>query len=307
MAGRRDELLPPELLDGLGDLEWVGRLVARGLGPGIHRSAFVGLGEDFEHHRPYQQGDDLRHLDWKLLARTDRLYVRRYRETTNLPTTFIIDASPSMDFAGVEEGSGGLTKLRFAALLVAALGRLGRNAGDLPGLAVTGGSGGEPLHLLPPRPGREAWHHFLHTLDTLEAGEASPLAPVLTRVGELGRRGGRIILLSDFLEEDGGRELWTQAGHLRARGDEVTAIRILTPDELGEGLEVDGLFADPEAPDAPVPGRPRGDEGYRERLSAYYTLLARNLEERGVQWWEARTTDPLLPLLRGWLRGQGPP
>ncbi len=304
MAGKSE--LPPELLDGIEDLEWVGRHVARGLGPGIHPSTLVGFGEDFERHRPYQQGDDLRHLDWRLLARTDRLHVRRYREAANLRTMFVLDGSPSMGFAGIDvrpkKGEGPLTKLRFAALLVAVLGHLAREAGDVPGLVVSGGPDGSPLYFQSARPGKEAWHALLHTLHGLEAGEPSPLAPILDRVGGLPR--GRVIILSDFLEEDGGEALWREAGHLCARGDDVTAIRILTPDELGRGSEADGLFADPEYPDRTVPGRPRGDVGYAERLARYYGHLARELEERGVEWWEATTTDPLLPLLRGWIRGE---
>ena len=298
--------VPAELLEGIEDLEWVGRQVARGLGPGIHRSTRIGFGEDFERHRPYQQGDDLRHLDWRLLARTDRLHVRRYRETTHLRTTFVVDASPSMDFAGIEvepeRGRGPLTKLRFAALLVAVLGHLSRDDGDLTGLIVSGGPDGRPLYLQPPRHGRESWLALLHALHGLEAGEPAALAPLLTRVGSLPR--GRVVILSDFLEDDDGEGLWTEAGHLRARGDEVTAIRILTPDELGRGSGSDGLFADPEDPDRVVPGRPRGDTGYTQRLEAYYRRVARELEGRGILWWEACTTDPLLPLLRGWIRGE---
>lgn len=302
---RRDDLLPPELLDGLGDLEWAGRLVARGLGPGIHRSRMVGLGEDFERHRPYQQGDDLRHLDWRLLARTDRLHVRRYRESTNLRTTLVVDASPSMAFAGIDLQDQPISKLRFAAILAAVLGRLARDTGDLPGLAISGGPGRGPADLLPPRAGREAWHAFLHALTNLEVGAAGPLAPTLSRVGGMSRRGGRVVILSDFLEDDGGEAIWTEAGHLRARGDEVTAIRILTPDELGQGQRSDGLYVDPEDPGLALPGSPGGDAGYRERLAGYYRRLARRLEERGVTWWEARTTDPFLPLIRGWMRGEG--
>jgi len=305
MAAKFD--LPPELLDGIEDLAWVGRQVARGLGPGVHRSTLVGLGEDFERHRPYQQGDDLRHLDWRLLARTDRLHVRRYRETTNVRTTFIVDGSPSMGFAGIEvqpqRGKGPLTKLRYAVLLVAVLGHLARDAGDLPGLVVSGGPDGTPLHIQPARPGREAWHALLHALHGLEVGEPAPLAPILTRVGGLPR--GRVVILSDFLQDDQGEAFWTQAGHLRARGDDVTAIRILTPDELGQGSAADGLFVDPEDPDRAIPGRPRGDRGYIERLEGYYRRVALELEDRGVLWWEACTTDPLLPLLRGWIRGEG--
>ncbi len=296
----RDDLLPPELLDGLKDLEWVGDLVARGLGSGIHRSPFAGRGEDFERHRPYQQGDDLRHLDWRLLARTDRLHVRRYRETSNLRTTLVVDATPSMAFPH----DGDVTKLRFATLLAAAFGRLARDAGDLPGLALAGVTEG----FLHPRPGREAWHALLHTLTHLAPGDPASLAPTLHRVGEEVRAGGRVVILSDFLEVDDGASVASEAAHLRARGDAVTAIRILSPEELGEGEGSDALYHDPEDPGVEIPGDPSRDPAYLERLSAYYGALSQRLGRAGVQWWEARTTDPLLPLLRSWLRapGRGP-
>jgi len=298
MVRHRDDLLPPELLDGLKDLEWVGDLVARGLGSGIHRSPFVGRGEDFERHRPYQQGDDLRHLDWRLMARSDRLYVRRYRETSNLRTTLVVDATPSMAFP--EDGS--ITKLRFAVLLAAALGRLARDVGDLPGLAVTGG---QTANFLPPRPGREAWHALLHTLTHLTAGEPGSLAPTLHRVGQRVSAGGRVVILSDFLEEDDGAKVVSEASHLRARGDEVTAIRILSPEELGEGEKEDALYRDPEDPAVEIPGDPARDPAYQDRLTAYYGALSQRMGNAGIHWWEARTTDPLLPLLRRWLRDPG--
>lgn len=300
MARRRADLLPPELLDGLNDLEWVGELVARGLGSGIHPSPFVGRGEDFDRHRPYQQGDDLRHLDWRLLARTDRLYVRRYRETSNLRTTLVVDTTPSMDFPPDEP----VSKLRFAAILAAALGRLARDAGDLPGLAQAGNPDpAQQFH--PPRPGREAWHGLLHALTRLQAGTPVSLAPTLHQVGERVSAGGRVVIISDFLEEDGGAALLSEAAHLRARGDEVTAIRVLSPEELGQGKARDALYRDPEDPEVAIPGDPTRDPAYQERLRAYYRSLSQGLEQAGVRWWTARTTDPLLPLLRQWLRPPG--
>jgi len=297
---REEELLPPELLDELGDLEWAARLVVRGLGPGIHRSSLVGRGEDFDRHRPYQQGDDLRHLDWKLLARTDRLHVQRFRESSSLRAVVVVDASPSMDFASSAEA--GVTKLRYAALLAAALGHLLRLAGDRPGLMITGGREGGPATFLPPRSGRERWHAFLHALSRMGPGQASSLGPMLEEVAEGMPAGGRVVVLSDFLEDDEGEAVVRTLGLLRARGDEVTAIRILTPEELGEGPGEDALYTDPENPERRIPGAPARDEGYRSRLQAYYGRLARSLTERGVDWYEARTTDPLVPVLRSWLQ-----
>lgn len=294
-----EQLLSPEFLDGLDDLEWAARMVARGLAHGVHPSALQGRSGEFDRHRAYQQGDDLRHLDWRLLARTDRLYVRRFRETSNLETMFVVDATPSMDFSG--EG-GSPTKLRCAILLAAALGHVSRGAGDLPGLVVTGGPDGEPATLLPARAGRERWRAFLHALQRTGPGAPASLARAVELTGDLLPRGGRVVTLSDFLDEDDLPALVKATGQLRAGGAEVMAIRILTPEELGEAGGDDALWADPEDPERPVPGAPSQDAAYLTRLDAYYRTWAGRLREQGVSWQEARTTDPLIPLVRSWIR-----
>jgi uncharacterized protein (DUF58 family) len=294
-----EEFLSPEFLDGLDDLEWAARIVARGLTRGVHASALLGRGDEFDRHRAYQQGDDLRHLDWRLLARTDRLHVRRFRETSNLEVMFVVDASPSMDFAG--EG-GGITKLRCAVLIAAALGHVARGAGDLPGLVVTGGEGGEPATLLPARAGRERWRTYLHALQNTRPGAPASLARAVGVAADMLPRGGRTVILSDFLDEQDMPELVRSAAQLRAGGSEVTAIRVLTPEELGEAGGGDALWMDPERPDQAVAGAPDRDAGYLTRLRAYYADLAHRLEEHGVVWHAARTTDALLPLVRQWVR-----
>jgi len=309
-----DEILPPELLDGLDDLEWAARMVARGLGPGIHTSPFVGQGEEFERHRPYQQGDDLRHLDWRLLARTDRLHVRRFREASNVHTVFVVDASASMDFAGT---GGDVTKLRYAVLLAAALGYVARSGGDVLGLVIPGGTRGTPATILPPRPGRERWKAFLHALQATGPGrldttspESGPvqgglpgsLAVALEESAGLLPRGGRLVVLSDFLDGQDVDGVLRTPGELRARGDDGVAIRILTPEGLGEAGGEHALWTDPEHPERSLPGTPGRDPGYRARLDAYYDAVSGPLEALGVSWYEARSTDPPLPLVRRWIR-----
>jgi uncharacterized protein (DUF58 family) len=118
----RADFLPPGLLEHLGGLELVARTVVRGFQAGIHRSPLRGAGEDFAKHRDYQQGDDVRYIDWKLYARTDRLHVREFEERSNLQCYLVVDTSASMDFAE----AGGVTKSRYAAFLAAALAHLSR-------------------------------------------------------------------------------------------------------------------------------------------------------------------------------------
>ncbi len=290
-----EDLLPPELLDQVGDLEWVARRVARLLAAGAHETRSAGRGEEFERHQPYQQGDDLRYLDWKLLARTDRLYLRRFRERSHLRTLFVLDASASMAF----EGGAPVTKLRYGVLLAAILGHLARDAGDAVGLVV---AGAEAEAELPPGRGSERWRAVLHALQGVRGAGGGDLGPWLERAGLLATPGSRIVILSDFLEGDDGIELMRSVGHLRARGDEVGAIRILSPEELGRSGGDEALYTDPEDPERLLPAAPGRDPGYLARLDAYYAELSRGLVDRGARWAEVSSADPLLPFLRGWFR-----
>ena len=105
----RSELLPPEVLERLGSLDLVARTIVRGFISGAHRAPFLGSGEDFSRHRAYQQGDDVRRLDWRLYGRTDRLYIRLFQEDSNLQAFLLVDASESMGFVG----DGPVSKLRY--------------------------------------------------------------------------------------------------------------------------------------------------------------------------------------------------
>lgn len=152
--------LPPGLLERLGGLEVVARTVVRGFQAGVHRSPLRGAGEDFARHRDYQQGDDVRYLDWKLYARTDRLYVREFEERSNLQAYLVVDASASMEYAG----AGGVAKVRYASYVAAALAHLMLGAGDAVGLAASGRSGGL---LVAPRGRKGHLHELLLSLERL--------------------------------------------------------------------------------------------------------------------------------------------
>src|SRR5215475_1367994 len=142
-------LLDPALLARIGDLELAARTVVDGLRSGPHRSPFHGYSAEFSQYRHYRPGDDLKYIDWKLLARTDRLYTKQFRETTDLAATIVIDASGSMGFAGnadhagssssgVREGAPAATaavsKLQYASMAAAALAYIISTQGDDVGL-----------------------------------------------------------------------------------------------------------------------------------------------------------------------------
>jgi uncharacterized protein (DUF58 family) len=290
----RSDFLPPGLLAHLGGLELVARTVVRGFQAGIHRSPLRGAGEDFAKHRDYQQGDDVRYLDWKLYARTDRLYVREFEERSNLQAYLVVDASASMEYAG----AGGVTKLRYASYLAAALAHLMIGAGDAVGLAAFGA---EPRLLLAPRARKGHLHDVMLNLERLQSGGSAGAAEVLDRLGSSMRRGGRVVIVSDLLQDDGGDALIAAAGRLSARGDEVIALRVLTPEESGESPPDAGLFFDPEQPRREVPATPRTDAGYASRVAGYYASLADRLRERGVEYVPISTAEPVEHALVAWL------
>ena len=296
------ELLPPELLDRLGGLDLVARTIVRGFIHGAHRSPFLGSGEDFSRHRAYQQGDDVRRLDWRLYGRTDRLHIRLFEEDSNLQAFLLVDASASMAFTG----DGPVSKLRYAQFVAAALAHLMLRGGDAAGLASFGT--GTRMHL-PPRNRPGHLHDLLLELERLEPGGDQGAASALDEVGSRLRRRGLVILLSDGLEDDDGETLLGAVGRLRARGDEVIVVRVATRTELGEGPAGPGRYFDPERPERAVDAVPGADPGFRARVAAYYDELRRGLEAAGAEYVAVATHTPLVTALGSWLmaraRGEG--
>lgn len=296
-ARTRPDFLPPGLLERLGGLDVVARTVAQGVVAGIHRSQRRGAGEEFARHREYQQGDDVRRLDWKVYGRTDRLYVREFRERSNLGAVLVVDATASMGYAE----PGGVPKLRYAAYVVAAMAHLMLGAGDAVGLATFGAGAAAAL---PPRARRGQLNDVLLRLGRLRAEGGASAAPALDRAGEQLRRPGRVVLVSDLLEEGDGAGVVAAAGRLRARGDEVVVFRVLTPAEEGTRAPGPGRFFDPERPGPEVAAVPAADAGYAERVRDYYDALAARLRERGAEYVPLSTAEPVERGLLRWARGR---
>lgn len=288
------ELLTPEVLEQMGSLELIARTIVRGTISGSHRSPFLGSGEDFARHRAYQQGDDVRRLDWKLFARTDRLHVRLFEEASNLEALIAVDTTESMSYVG----GAAVSRLRYAKFVAAALAYLMASSGDAVGLASFDD---RPAFLLPPRNRTGHLHDLLLALERLTPSGSSRLSSSLDALGASLRRRGRIVVLTDCLEVDNGEQLVQSAGRLRARGDEVIVIRLLSPVELGRGQEPAARFFDPERPDTMVPGQPETDGEYTNRLNAYYARIREGLESHGAEFVEMDTSEPPARALSAWL------
>ena len=228
----------------LGHLELLAREAVEGFITGLHKSPFHGFSVEFAEHRMYNPGESTRHLDWKLYARTDRLYVKRYEEETNLRCQLVIDRSPSMAYPPPttrEEGSA--TKLGFSVHAAAALMEMLKRQRDAVGLSTYGN--GEDLHL----PARSSAAHaraVVHRLD--EVLDAAPLPPApgrttetaaaLHRVAEVCPQRSLVCVFSDFLGDPGGLDALLGAlQHLRHNKHEVILFHV-----LDASTEVDFAF-----------------------------------------------------------------
>jgi uncharacterized protein (DUF58 family) len=215
-------MLSPSVVAAIDDLELAARVVVEGLRSGQHRSPLHGYTAEFSQHRPYRAGDDLKYLDWKILARTDRLYSRQFREMTNMGVMLVVDASASMAFP-----ERGVSKWQYARVASAALAHLVSTAGDAVGLMTMSG---DSLRYQPAKGGRTHLRAITSELARLEPGGVWQPQRVLARAAELLSRRGLIVVLSDFYdaEADTQRELRRAA----TRGHDVAVLQVVSPEEM---------------------------------------------------------------------------
>ena len=189
-------VLDPVLLSAIGDLELVARVMVDGTLSGLHRSPFHGYSAEFNQYRHYRPGDDLKYVDWKLVARTDRVYTRQFRETTNMASAIVLDTSGSMAFpvAGSER-TRPVSKFRYAVIAAAALAHLISGQGDAVGLLA-----GEQF--LPPRAGRQHLRGLLAGLSSLAPSGGFSAADSVRRASERLKRRGLLLVLSDFYDDE---------------------------------------------------------------------------------------------------------
>lgn len=217
------QALSPAVVTAIDDLELAARVLVEGLRVGGHRSPFHGYGAEFHQHRPYRAGDDLKYLDWKLYARSNRLYTRQFRETTNVAVMFVLDTSASMAFP---TDATAISKFRYAVVIAAALAYLASEQGNAVGLMT---ETGDTMVYLPARSGRVHLRALLARLDGLTPSGAWHPARVIGRAAELLARRGLLMVLSDFYDDEAGtlREL----RHTVQRGHDVAMLQVIAGDE----------------------------------------------------------------------------
>ncbi len=290
MAG--SSYLTPEAVLAMGRLALLARQVVEGFITGLHHSPFHGFSAEFAEHRKYTAGDALKDLDWQAYARTDRYYVKRYREETNLRCRLVLDASASMDFSSGQLAS----KCEQARRLAACLAYLALRQRDAVGLTVCAGAKTADL------PGAAKGGHLGRIVQTLEAARpegAADLAGALHRLaGELPPR-GLVVILSDCLEDE--TELGKALRRLRHRRHEVLLFHLLDPAE--EELPYRGLgeFIDPETDEGLIADALSLRAGYREEIREFRRRCRALCADVGGDYSAVSTAEPFERLLMHYL------
>lgn len=237
----RADLHDPAALASLGHLEVIARWVVDGFLSGLHRSPRKGFSVEFADFRPYQPGDDLRYVDWKIAARSDRWVVKQYEEETNLRATMILDVSASMDWRGAP-ATVRLTKRTYAEQLAAALALLLLRQRDAVGLVRFDNA---VRTSVPPRARTSQWRRLVAALMEPSGGRASDAATALEQAARLVTRRGMVILISDLLVDV--EPTLSALRGLRAAGHDVTVLHVMDPAERSFSLTGEARYADPES------------------------------------------------------------
>ena len=283
--------LTPATLARLGSLELKARAIVEGFLTGLHRSPFKGFSVEFAEYRQYLPGDDLATLDWKVFARTDRHFIKKYEEETNLDCHILIDVSASMGYA-----SAAVTKLQYGSYLAAALAYLMHRQRDAVGLIAFDD---RIRKMLAPSARGGHLSALLITLDRLQLGERTNVAKPLNDLAAALHKRGLVVLISDLLDD--ADRIIEGLKHFRYRGTEVIVFHVLDPAELRFPFEQAARFRDTETRDEvlALPGAVR--DGYLKAIGELQERYQRELRLAGIDYVRLDTSVPLDAALMAYL------
>jgi uncharacterized protein (DUF58 family) len=272
-------------LQSLRDLELVTKATVEGLRQGLHRSPFHGFSAEFSQYRHYRPGDDLKYVDWKAFARTDRIYTRQFRETTNVSALFALDISKSMNFG---------SKFTMARTVAAILGTLVLDQGDAAGVLAVD----ERAHYLPARSGHHHLRVMLAELASLEPAGAVSIGETLRRAAAILKRRGLVIVISDLYENE---ESIGQIRRLKRMGHDVIVMHTLAREEYT--LDVGGAaeLVDLENGSRLMVQPSEVRESYLAALHRWVGSVEQELRRDGIDYLRLIAGEPLEPALRRFL------
>ncbi len=283
--------LNPSVLAGISGLELVAKTVVDGFVSGLHRSPDFGFSQEFAEYRAYSEGDDLRHIDWNVFARTERAYLKRYRGETNSQLTVLLDASNSMGF-----GSHPVKKMDYARFLAGSLFYLASQQRDAAGLIVFDD---EVRNYIAPSTRQGQLHRLLHGLERAEPNARTDFAKPFVHFQQFLRRRGIVVVISDFYESP---EAVVKTGApLRFHGTELILFHVLDPQEIRPSLNAPALLIDMETGDTIEVSPEYARTEYREKIDSHLEKLRNTARSAGMDYFLIDTSRPLDEALREYL------
>lgn len=274
------KFIDPVVLSRIGNLEFIAKTVVDGLINGTHRSPFFGASVDFAEHRGYVAGDDIRRVDWRVFARTDKYYIKEFEADSNANFTVLLDTSKSMGFGAK------ISKLDYGKTLAACLAYLANAQRDRVGLITFDEAVVEHVP-----PSAKHLDVVLHTLDRSKPQRPGRLAEPVKKLAEHFGRRGIVVLISDFYAEP--EEVFEAVGPIRFRGNDVVLFHVMDPQEIDFSFAEPSSFEDMESGEQipVVPAKLAAD--YRAVVQAHIDTLTREATRKQVDYMLLNTSMPL--------------
>jgi uncharacterized protein (DUF58 family) len=285
ISGSRDlRFLHPAIIARLGTMELKARTVVEGFLAGLHRSPYKGFSVEFAEYRQYLPGDDLSTLDWKVYARSDRHYVKKFEEETNVECHLLLDVSASMAYTGAAP----MSKMDYGSVLAASLAYLMNRQRDAPGLIAFDD---KIVFRLPASARTGHLHALLIGLERIEAGKRSDVGRPLHQLAETLVKRSLVVLISDLLDDPG--PIIKGLEHLKFRGSDVIVFQLLDPDELTFPFRGSSRFTDLESAEEVVAEPSRIRAAYLRELAGLTLRYDRELRGGGIDYAQLDTSQPL--------------
>jgi uncharacterized protein (DUF58 family) len=285
------QFLDPAVLASISSLDLVAKTVVDGFVAGLHRSPKFGFSQEFAEYQQYVQGDDLRHIDWNVFARTERLYLKRFKGETNMQLLILLDASASMTY-----GSGKVRKLDYARYLAASLAYLSSQQRDATGLIVFDQ---DIANYIPPSTRQGQLMRILHAIEKAEGGSRTDFSKPFVHFQEFLRRRGIVVVMSDFYEKP--EQIVKVVEPLRYRGNEVILFHILDPMEVAPKFRDPVLLQDVEDDTAMEVSPDYARHEYKQKMDEHLRLLSEKSRAAGLDYVFMNTSKPLDEGLRNFL------
>jgi uncharacterized protein (DUF58 family) len=296
MADGKKNYFDPKVLAGISNLYLRARWVVEGMMSGIHRSRSKGFSVEFEEHREYSPGDEIRRIDWKALGKFDRYFIKEYEDETNLRAYLLLDASASMDYA-----SDGVTKFDYGCTLSASLAYLILKQQDAAGI-VTFSNRIEAF--IPPRAKRDYLTQILHALENRGPAGETNVGKILEDIAGQIKRRGLVILISDLLDDPA--QVLKGLRLFRFKGNDVIVFHLLDQAELDLPFDGNILFEDLEETSLRVIADPRAiRQVYRQVVSEFVTQMRKECHDNAIDYQLISTATPLDRALASYLSWRG--